>query len=93
MIRYEFFEALVRLAGLMYKDTKITKTYAEAFQNFISEIIEPNYDWAPGQEWRDLELWNLEINDLFHANLDYIRRIWVSYFTPSKKFFSKDDAH
>jgi len=45
MMRYEFFEALLRLAGLMYKDTKISRTYAEAFQMFISEIIEPNYDW------------------------------------------------
>jgi len=30
-MRYEFFEAILRIAGLMYKDTKITQTFAEAF--------------------------------------------------------------
>ena len=31
LMRYEFFEAILRIAGLMYKDTKITQTFAEAF--------------------------------------------------------------
>jgi len=93
MMRFEFFEALLRLAVLMYKDTKITQTYAEAFQMLISEVIKPNYDWVPWQEWRDLELWTLEVNDLFYANLEHIRRIYHSYFTVIKKFFSKEDAH
>jgi hypothetical protein len=59
----------------------------------IKEYIVPNYDWVPWQEWRDLELWTLEVNDMFYANLDHIRRIWTHYFSPSKKYFSMSDAH
>jgi hypothetical protein len=35
LIRYEFFEAILRIAGLKYRDTGIAKTYAEAFQMII----------------------------------------------------------
>ena len=59
----------------------------------IKEYIVPKYDWVPWQEWRDLELWTLEVNDMFYANLDHIRRIWTNYFSPSKKYFSMTDAH
>ena len=57
MNRYEFFEALVRISNMKYKETGEVETFAEAFQMLIDECIIPNYDWVPWQEWRDLELW------------------------------------
>jgi len=70
LMRFEFFEALVRLSNFKYKDTGVCQTTPEAFQMLINDCILANYDFPPWNEWRQRDLWVLEVNDTFHVNLD-----------------------
>lgn len=75
LCRYEFLEIMVRLANSKFRETGITKTYAEGLQKLLEENIYPNskpHDW---QEFRDKELWTIEVNDLLDANLEGLRKV------------------
>ena len=43
MCRFEFYEALVRIAGAKFKDTGIEPNYLESFKRLIKENIIPNW--------------------------------------------------
>jgi len=67
-MRYEFLEALVRIANAKFREGGDTESYSVAFKMLIDECIMVHYPWHPWQEFRDFNLWNLEVNDVFHAN-------------------------
>ena len=94
MIRFEFLEALVRIADSRFIATKQIKTYEEATKKLIEEFVLPNFKPVEGwQDWRDKELWTLDINDLLKANLDKLKRIHQSFLTQSHKAMDMKDCH
>ena len=58
----------------------------------INDCIIANYDFPPWHEWRQIDLWTLEINDTFFVNLEYIRRLWLYYYTPQNKVLTMKDC-
>lgn len=64
LCRFEILEIIVRIAGVKYKEPGITKTYAEGVKLLLEEIIVPFVNQLEWQEFRDNELWCLEINDI-----------------------------
>ena len=90
--RFEFLEILVRLANTKYLETKICKTYAASTEKLITECILPHYAPEPWQEWRDKELWTIDVNDIFEANLENLKKIYAHYKTPTKSMLEVDDC-
>lgn len=52
----------------------------------ITEFVLQNFVPEPWQEFRDSQLWTIDVNDVFEANLDNIRKIYNSYLTQVHKF-------
>ena len=90
--RFEFLEILVRLANIKYLETKICKTYAESTEKLITECVLPNFIPDPWQEFRDKELWSIDVNDIFEANLENLKRIYAHYKTPTKQQLELEDC-
>lgn len=69
LCRFEFLEAVVRLAKAKYIATGVEKTYSDA----VSRIIKDNViKYNPCEAWhgfRDKLLWQMEVNDLMEPNL------------------------
>mmetsp|Transcript_38450 Transcript_38450/g.36803 ORF Transcript_38450/g.36803 Transcript_38450/m.36803 type:complete len:190 (-) Transcript_38450:301-870(-) len=92
MFRYEFYESLVRIAGAKYKDNGLAVNYITSLRFLLSHSILPNANIGLWQQWRETKLWTLEINDIFEANLDSVKKLYRHYFTPKKKFMDLQDA-
>ena len=90
--RFEFLEILVRLANIKYFETKIANSFAEATEKLISECILPNFAPEPWQEFRDDQLWTMDVNDIFEANLGHLKTIYLSYKTPTKSNMELSDC-
>ena len=67
--RFEFLEILVRLANIKYVEPKYVDTFAEATEKLIKDCLLVNFHPEPWQEWRDKELWKIEVNDLLESNI------------------------
>ena len=52
----------------------------------------PNFHPEPWQEWRDKELWTMDVNDIFESNLDNLKRIYDRYRTPTKQLMDHLDC-
>jgi hypothetical protein len=70
LCRYEFLEIIVRIAKIKYiENSKYAMSIAEATKKIIDEHIIPNFTpnikW---QEFRDEELWELEVDELLKTN-------------------------
>ena len=97
MVRFEFYEILVRIADLKFKQTKICETYSEAFEKLILDHIFCYGDPVPWQPFRDQfpedqRLWALGPNDILEANLDNLKKIYQAFQTSVKKTMSLDDC-
>ena len=92
LIRCEFMEYIVRLAAFKYVATGALKTYHEAVQLVLDSFIKPNFKPSSWQQFRDDELWTLEVNDVFETNLDGIMRLHQCYMTPTQRYMSDKDA-
>lgn len=81
--RHEFVEVIVRLAQDKFKEPKLCSTMAEAVTKILEEHIIMHGDipneW---QEWRDEQLWTLEVNDVFEANLDLMKKLYAGFLAP-----------
>jgi hypothetical protein len=90
--RYEFLEIIVRLANIKYLETKIVKTYSEATEKLITECCLPNFQPEPWQEFRNQQLWTIDVNDIFEANLANLKKIYETYKTPTKTLIELEDV-
>lgn len=68
MSRFQFYEAIVRVAYFKFKVPGLTETVYEGLQK-VMDIITKKYDNYMWMGWREEELWTLEIDDLYKANL------------------------
>ena len=86
LCRYEFLEIMVRMAKQKYLDKGTADTMAEAVNRLITQYIIPNTcEIMPWQAFRDNELWNLEIDDLFKANAEGIIAIYKKFKKSGKQ--------
>ncbi|CDW89852.1 UNKNOWN [Stylonychia lemnae] len=92
LCRYEFFEILVRLANAKYKEPGIVATHSEAFRKILEEHILPNAFVHPWQEFRDKQIWTIEVSDTLEVNLDGLKKVYAKYFDPRKKYMSMQDG-
>ncbi len=92
LVRFEFWELLVRIANAKYREAGITKSYSEALSMLITERIIPFAQLDPWQGFRDKELWTIDVNDILEANLDSLKKIFNSNLTSIKKHMEEDDA-
>jgi len=70
MCRYEFYEIIPRIAEKKYLDSNICKTLPEAVEMVLKENLLKHFDSIiPWHEWRVDHLWNINIDDLYFANM------------------------
>ena len=90
--RFEFLEIIVRLANSKYGETKVVKTYAEATEKLITDCVLPYFVPEPWQEFRDKELWTIDVNDLLESNLENLENVYRRFRTPTKQFLDLEDC-
>jgi hypothetical protein len=92
LCRFEFFEILLRLGNVKFREAGLCATYHEALDRIIKENVVPNYKPAPWQDFRERELWCVDVNDVFEANMDSLKKLYSFFFDPRKKYMSMQDA-
>ena len=92
LLRCEFLEYIVRLANFKYIQTNQVPTFYEAVKKVFEEFVRPNLNLLPWQEFRDDELWTIEVNDVLDANLEGVQKLHNYYFSPTQKFMSDKDG-
>ena len=91
--RFEFLEILVRLADIKFIQTKQIKTYPDATRKIIEDFIIKNFHpTEPWQEFRDKELWTLDVHDLFKANTQRLEVIYRSFLSGVHKAMDLKDC-
>ena len=87
LCRYEFYEILVRMANTKFAEKGQCKSVHDALQRVIDEFIMPNsVEKMEGQQWRINELWTLEVDLLFKANLKSIQKVFSKFSNIFKVF-------
>lgn len=92
LCRFEVFEILLRMANAKYRETGICASHSEALEKLLKENVFQNYKIHPWQEFRDKELWTVDVNDVLEANLDGLRKVYSSFFDPRKKYMTMQDS-
>eukprot|EP00347_Sterkiella_histriomuscorum_P012154 403369687 len=92
LCRFEMLEILVRIAGAKYKETGITKTYSEALQMLLENHVLPHCQGLKWQEFRDEELWCLEVNDTLEANIEGLKKLFNYFGKVSRGFINLKEA-
>lgn len=72
LIRFEFWEVLVRIAKGKYFETGKEETITAAFEALIEQDILPMYDspnYLGWQTWRDEHFYSVKVNDIYDHNL------------------------
>ena len=83
LVRFEFYEILLRLVGARFKDPGITNTYAEGFEKLRHYLVQRH----PWQEFRDERLWTLEVNDVMEANIEGLKKVSRPYEPPKPTLY------
>ena len=83
--RFEFLEIIVRLANIKYLETKIVRTFAEATDKLITDCVIGHFTPEPWQEFRDKQLWTIDVNDVLEANKANLEKIYKHYQSPTKQ--------
>jgi hypothetical protein len=93
MLRYEFIELLVRIAKAKYIDTGLHERYYNALDElFEVELVNYTRQMNPILEWRHQELYTLEINDCFFANLEGLKSIYKAMCIKPRKHMNYSDS-
>ena len=71
LVRFEFYEILLRIVGARFKDPGYANSYAEGFEKLIPYLVQKH----PWQEFRDEKLWTLEVNDVMEANIEGLKKV------------------
>ena len=90
--RYQFFEAIMRVADLKYLKSNTATSFAEALKMFLDTncfALGPTEEW---QEFRDNVWWCYETHKILHANQRHLNKVYKSHFAPRKKYMNKMDC-
>jgi hypothetical protein len=57
------------------------ETFNDAYSLLKKDILIPfmNKEFGFWREWREKELYTIEIDDLLRTNLDLIKQVWLKY--------------
>ena len=80
MSRFQFYEALVRIAYVRYKTSGLTQTTSEGLHILIEDVLKKKYDNAIWISWRENKLWTLQVDDLYKVNLSSMKKLYAFYF-------------
>jgi hypothetical protein len=80
--RYEFLEVLVRISDEKYCKSQICKSIPEALGHLLNDNLFKYSGFVVEQQsFREEELWNINNDDLYHANMENIKLCYnVSLF-------------
>lgn len=92
LARFEFYEIIVRMAAAKYKDPGKCETYNQAVKMLVEDNLMVYYNTSKWNEWREKYLWTLEVNDVLHANLDALKKIFKSFHTSKRNYMILFDA-
>jgi hypothetical protein len=84
LCRFEFYEIIVRMARTKFYEKQILPTIAASCEALIKEIQYKNFI-PVAEEFRYEHIWKLEIDDLFKANLDKLKQVFLKYADFGKK--------
>ena len=90
--RFEFYEIIVRMAGAKYKDWGKWESYAQAVRTIIEEDFFQFFSISKWQDFREKELWSLDVNDILNANLDALKKIYKQFENSKKSYMDLNDA-
>jgi hypothetical protein len=79
LCRYEFMEAIVRLARAKYMDTAKESVLSEAVRRIIEDDILKTWTWEPWMEFRVNSLWQMDIADVIMVNIEGIKKLMLYY--------------
>ena len=91
-LRWQFFEAITRVAQMKYLQSGICATIAEAVETLLNKHYFPQNGWKEWHDWRMKTWWCWETHDVLHANTKNLNKIYKSFFAPRKKFMTKQDC-
>ena len=77
--RFQFMEVIVRLAEAKYLKRGTCSSYAASVRKLLDEHILRIEGQDRWQEFRDQELWQPDVDDLFKANLEHLTQIYQLY--------------
>ena len=93
MNRFQFYEALVRIAQFKYKNQGLTDTVYEGVVKLLDEVLIPKYNNYIWMGWRQDQLWTLEVDDLYKTNLTAMQKLYKYFFKVKKtSTFYMEDA-
>lgn len=82
LVRFEFMEIIVRMAKIKFFQQGKCDSVAEATEMMIKEFIIPNsIEHMEWQGFREKDLWTLEVDDLFKANLQSLEKLYKKFAT------------
>ena len=84
LCRFEFVEILTRIADMKYVKSKLIENITIAVMTLITNFVKPLYisetEAAWGSlNWRKENLFTLDVNDVFSANIDNIHKLHKFY--------------
>lgn len=74
--RFELFELFCRIAKEKYLNQKECETFTEAITMLTEKHVIPYSQYKELQDWRDSQLWTIEVNDILHINQDNIKAVY-----------------
>jgi hypothetical protein len=85
----------VRTSDQKFRTPKDTSpySYSQALDKLITQHILPMAKMSPWQDFRDEELWTLDVNDVLEANLKNLEKIYNKYILAVKKYITLEDIH
>ena len=84
LMRYKFLELLARIAKCKYIETQKEETVAASMERLISEVLLEHFTWEDWQEFRNKQLYTVEIADVFRNNSEGIQEVMAYYYGPKR---------
>ena len=76
LCRFEFYEIIVRIAQSKFVDLGYSSSISEATETFIENyILRFKIDRMEGQSWRESQLWTIEVDAFYKANLRTMSKV------------------
>lgn len=76
LCRFEFYEIIVRIAQQKFFEQGYFPTLYESVEALIENfVLRFRVDKMEGQSWRDQELWTIEIDAFYKANLKSLTKV------------------
>jgi len=90
--RYEFIEIIYRCAEKYYLDNKLETDKVVATERFLAELVFPKALRMDGFAFRKQWCYNVKTDNLLKKNDIVIKKLYLSFTHPQKKYVTVDEA-